>query len=137
MTVTADECVSEMAVTCPRIHPLSATVGDMRELFLDDHIHMALIVESGRLVAAVQRVDLGPGLADRVPARVIGTLAGRTVRPWASSSETLASMRTSRTRRLAVTGEDGSLLGLLCLKSTGRGFCSDADVAGRRLGTAV
>jgi hypothetical protein len=137
MTVIAGECVSEVAVTCPRIHPSTATVGDMRELFLDDHIHMALIVDEGRLVAAVQRGDLGPGLADRVPARLIGTLVGRTVQPWVSSSVTLASMKATRTRRLAVTGEDGSLLGLLCLKSTGRGFCSDADVAGRRLGRAA
>jgi hypothetical protein len=40
-------------------------------------------------------------------------------------------MRRAGRRRLAVTSEDGRLLGLLCLKASGRGFCSDEDVAAR------
>jgi len=38
--------------------------------------------------------------------------------------------RTGR-RRLAVVDDGGVLVGLLCLKRTGRGFCSDLDVASR------
>jgi hypothetical protein len=34
-------------------------------------------------------------------------------------------------RRLAVVDRAGTLLGLLCLKRTGDGFCSDRDVASR------
>jgi hypothetical protein len=34
-------------------------------------------------------------------------------------------------RRNAVISEDGRLLGLLCLKASQAGFCSDEDVADR------
>lgn len=34
-------------------------------------------------------------------------------------------------RRLAVVDHDGTLLGLMCLKRTRTGFCSDEDVASR------
>jgi hypothetical protein len=34
-------------------------------------------------------------------------------------------------RRRAVVDDEGRLLGLLCLKASGRGFCADADVAAR------
>ena len=36
-------------------------------------------------------------------------------------------------RRLAVVGPDGTLRGLLCLKRTRRGFCSNRDVRSRAL----
>ena len=38
--------------------------------------------------------------------------------------------------RAAVTSADGQLLGLLCLKSSRTGFCSDQDVRARALGEA-
>jgi hypothetical protein len=41
-------------------------------------------------------------------------------------------MRQTGRRRLAVVDEDGTLLGLLCLKATGLGFCSDDAIAQRR-----
>lgn len=34
-------------------------------------------------------------------------------------------------RRVAVVGHDGTLLGLMCLKRSWTGFCSDDDVASR------
>ena len=37
-------------------------------------------------------------------------------------------------RRAAVTSADGQLLGLLCLKASQAGFCSDQDVRARALG---
>jgi hypothetical protein len=40
-------------------------------------------------------------------------------------------MTHSGRRRLAATSNDSTLLGLLCLKAGGLGFCSDADVANR------
>jgi hypothetical protein len=39
-------------------------------------------------------------------------------------------------RRAAVTSADGRLLGLLCLKASRAGFCSDQDVRARALGEA-
>jgi hypothetical protein len=39
-------------------------------------------------------------------------------------------------RRAAVTSADGRLLGLLCLKASQTGFCSEQDVRARALGKA-
>jgi len=39
--------------------------------------------------------------------------------------------RTGR-RRLAVVDGEGRLVGLLCLKASGSGFCSNEDVASRK-----
>ena len=129
--------VADHVVTRPTVHAYEATVGELRTLFLDDHVHMALLLDRGRLVAAVERGDLVPGLADEAPASLVGTLDGRVVRPHASAAATLESMRENGRRRLAVTDEDGTLVGLLCLKASGLGFCSDRDVASRRLGRAA
>jgi hypothetical protein len=35
-------------------------------------------------------------------------------------------------RRIAVVEPDGTLVGLLCLKQSGSGFCTDAGVAAMR-----
>jgi hypothetical protein len=35
-------------------------------------------------------------------------------------------------RRAAVVDDSGRLLGLLCMKKTGTGFCSDQDIRQRR-----
>jgi len=40
-------------------------------------------------------------------------------------------------RRAAVTSADGRLLGLLCLKASQAGFCSDQDVRARALGSRL
>jgi len=41
-------------------------------------------------------------------------------------------MQAAGQRRAAVVDGDGLLLGLLCLKHHGGGFCTDAGVASRR-----
>jgi hypothetical protein len=47
-------------------------------------------------------------------------------------------MNATGRRRAAVTSDDGTLLGLLCLKASWAGFCSDQDVRARtEAGTAV
>lgn len=137
MTVLADECVAAVAITCPTVHPPEATVGDIRMLFLDDHKHMALVVDGPRLVTAVERGDLRPELSDDLPARLVGALEGRTVSPETSALEAFASMRESGRRRLAVIDEGGGLVGLLCFKRSGRWFCSDRDVRSRRAASAA
>lgn len=124
--------VREAMLQTPTVHPASAPVADVRALLRDDHVHMALIVDRGRLVATVERQDLPPQDLDRAPARSIGVLAGRTVPPDAPLREVAAAMRRTARRRLAVVDSGGELLGLLCLKARGHGFCSADDVrAGR------
>ena len=121
-------------VTCPVIHGPSTTVGRLREFFTDDHVHIALLVDGGRLVGTVERPDLELAADDSVPAQTVASLTGRTIQADALAAEALAAMQRTGHRRLAVVAEDAKLLGLLCLKRSGRGFCSDADVANRALG---
>ena len=124
--------VADALLTNPAVHGRSATVGDLRRFFADDHVHVALVVECGLLLAVVERQDLDDNHRDDLPATGVGSLAGRTIAPDARLSVVLESMRLTGRRRLAVTDDEGRLLGLLCRKANGRGFCSEENVASRR-----
>ena len=115
--------VRDEMVTCPVIHGTSTTVGELREFFTDDHVHIALLVDGGRLVGTVERPDLGPGAGDSAPAQTVASLTERTIQPDALAAEALAAMQRTGHRRLAVVGEDAKLIGLLCLKRSGQGSC--------------
>ena len=127
----------DLVVSNPTLHGRDATVGDLRSFFGDDHVHLALLVDGPRLVTAVERRDLVASLPDELPAHHVGTLGGRIVGARAPVDETLRRMRQQGRRRLAVVDADGALLGLLCLKASGDGFCSDAGVASRRLASGL
>jgi CBS domain-containing protein len=118
----------------PVRHSLGATVSDMRDFFRDDHVHAALIVgPTGYLVAVVERSDIGHSQGADAAAAPLGRLAGRTVREDASPVEIQRTMTAAGRRRAAVVNEDGRLLGLLCLKASRAGFCSEEDVHARAL----
>lgn len=123
---------AEVMLTAPARHPLSATVGELRDFFRDDHVHAALIVSpAGYLEAVVERDDIAGCQALDAAAAPLGRLAGRTVPTGASVAEVRRAMTATGRRRVAVTSADGRLLGLLCLKASRAGFCSDADVRAR------
>jgi CBS domain-containing protein len=125
-------------LTTPARHPLSATVGEIRDFFRDDHVHAALIVSpDGYLEAVVERDDIAGCRALDAAAAPLGRLAGRTVPAGASLAEVRRTMTATGRRRAAVTSADGRLLGLLCLKASRAGFCSDRDVRARALGEAA
>jgi CBS domain-containing protein len=121
--------VAEAMLMHPKIHSCTTSVGELRHFFLDEHVHAALLVDRGRLVAVVERSDLPVHLGDDLPAALVGSLAGRTVRPNAPLELVVQVMRTQGRRRLVVTDAEGRLQGLLCLRASGDGLCSDADVA--------
>ena len=128
---------AEAMLTTPVRHPLSATVGEIRDFFRDDHVHAALIVSpAGYLEAVVERDDIAGCRALDAAAAPLGRLAGRTVPAEASLAEVRRKMITTGRRRAAVTSADGQLLGLLCLKASQVGFCSDQDVRARARGKA-
>jgi CBS domain-containing protein len=129
--------VAEAMLSTPARHPLSATVGEIRDFFRDDHVHAALIVSpAGYLEAVVERGDIAGCQAPDAAAAPLGRLAGRTVPAGASLAEVRRAMTASGRRRTAVTSADGRLLGLLCLKASRAGFCSEQDVRARALGEA-
>ena len=125
----APASVGQAMVARPKVFGPGLTRSDLDRLFTDDHVHAALVVDDDRLVTVIERADLADTLADADPCS-IGTLTGRVVAPNAPLAAVHARMRQER-RRLAVIDEAGRLLGLLCLKRSGTGFCSDADVRSR------
>jgi hypothetical protein len=120
-------------VSYPKRLPLAATVGDVRRLFRDDHVHAALIVTlAGCLAAVVERGDISSSPApDDARAAPFGRLAGRVILPGASLRAAWLAMTVTGQRRNAVISADGRLLGLLCLTASQAGFCSDEDVGDR------
>lgn len=124
-------------LTFPVRHPLCATVGEIRDFLRDGHVHAALIVSpAGYLVAVVERDDVARGQGLDAVAAPLGRLAGRTVPADASLAEVRQAMNATGRRRAAVVSADGRLLGLLCLKASRAGFCSDRDVRTRVLARA-
>ncbi len=122
--------VAAAALRRPKVLGAAATVGEARAALADDHVHALLVVDGGVLLAVVEREDL-EGLPDPTPAALVGRLAERTVAPDADLAATWAGMAAQGRRRLAVVDDRGLLVGLLCLKRSGRGFCTPADVAAR------
>lgn len=138
----AGRTVADVMVRAPKTLDASATVQHVRSLLTDDHVHMALLIDGQLLVGTLTRDDLpvsepssgGPDAPDpdaRSPALSWARLAGRTVSPSASATATFRAMVLERHRRLAVVADDGTLLGLLCLKASRTGFCGDLDVLSR------
>ena len=126
------ETVADVMVRHPKLCHEDSTVGDVRQLFADDHVHAVLIMSGTRLLTVIDRADLGPEAADSAPAARLGRLSGRVTTPTAPADTALQQMIAASRRRLAVLGPDGTLLGLLCLKRSGTGFCSDENVHQRQ-----
>ncbi|MDT3445646.1 MULTISPECIES: hypothetical protein [unclassified Pseudofrankia] len=125
--------VADAMLREPELHGPGTTVGQLREFFEDDHVHAAVVVDAGRrLLAVVERADLAAGGPARDLATTAGRCEGRTVAASADLITVWEAARAAGRRRLAVVDEAGTLLGLLALKRTGLGFCSEADVLARR-----
>jgi hypothetical protein len=126
------QAVADVMVRRPKVLGAQATVSDAITFFSDDHAHLALVVaEDRRLLTSLERADIPPGIADTTPITELGILAGRTVSPFCPVPEATAAMSATGRRRLAVVGDDGELLGLLCLKASRDGFCSDEGITSR------
>ncbi len=122
--------VADAMIRAPLTCGPATTVVQARDVFADDHIHAVLVVDGDRLLAVVERADL-VGAAPDVLVRDVGRLDGRVIGPEPEGERVRRAMVANRHRRLAVVDGGGALLGLLCLKRSGTGFCSDDDVAGR------
>jgi CBS domain-containing protein len=117
-------------VSIPKTCPATTTVAQVRDDFQNDHVHCVLIVDGSVLLAVIER----PDIADARPeARAVslGRLHHRVISPGEALEQARVAMLDQGRRRLAVVDDRGSLLGLLCLKRTGLGFCADTDVRAR------
>lgn len=119
-------------ITRPKTHALRCTLDQIRAFFEDDHVHMALIVATdGTLVTTIDRADLTVVPAGPAFAATFGTLDGRIVGPSDSLDRVAVLLLRARRRRLAVVDDSGRLVGLLCAKQDGTGYCSDAGISRR------
>lgn len=125
--------VADAMLRHPTIHPATLTVGDARAAFASSpKTHLLLVIADGRLITTLTRPDLDRADDPAATAAPLGALAGRTVRPDVALDSTWDAMIREGRRRLAVVDDAGRLLGLLCLKSSLRGFCTDDAVAAMR-----
>lgn len=132
MSVTQAGRVEEAMVRAPQVTDANATVESVLNLFRNDHIHMALIVAAdGTLITAIERCDLDPPPASDRLAAELGTLRGRVVEASSPLRLAMHRLHRARRRRLAVVGERGQLLGLLCLNRNGDGYCTDEGIRQR------
>ena len=123
--------VADAMLTGPKVAGAELTVADARDAFADDHVHALLVVQDGVLLSVVERSDLYRGHRDDEPALRRGSVAGRVVDPYADLEGARSWMLTQQRRRLAVVDMNLHLLGLLCMKRSYRGFCSNVDVCAR------
>lgn len=130
MTSVVSATVANAMHTFPKTCGPATTVGDAQEFFDNPKVHALLVVDEGVLVAVVERADLA-GRDDRTPAAPAGRLGDRVVAPAADLHATWDAMALADRRRVAVVDDAGRLIGLLCLKRTGRGFCSDSGIQAR------
>jgi CBS-domain-containing membrane protein len=128
----AGGCVGDCMVTICKTHGPDTRLAEIRRLFDDDHVHMALIVAAdSELLTTIERADLSETTPGSIQARDLGTIASRVIGPHQSLADAMAALKWGRRRRLAVIDDSGRLLGLLCLKRHGDGFCSDEGVRQR------
>ena len=129
MTLTT---AADVAVHHPTVHPADATVGDVRRFLAGGHVHLALVVDGHRrLLATLVRDDLA-AYDDTTPAVEAGTLRGRTVPAGLPVERLPEHMLAAGARRLAVVDEVGRLVGLVCRKRSGEGYCTDQGIRSKR-----
>jgi CBS domain-containing protein len=124
------QMVADAMLTDVKVHNARTTVREIRALFDDEHVHAAVIVEAGELLAVVDRADLETADDDAL-ALHLGRRRRRVIAPDADLALAKRLMLAGGRRRLAVVDRDGKLKGLLCLKRSRSGFCSDRDVRAR------
>ncbi len=124
--------VADAMVRVPKTHGPACRLDEIRAFFEDGHVHMALIITADRrLVTAIERPDIASAMPGTTPAAELGTLVGRTARPTDWLDPWTAVLLRQRRRRLAVVDDGGKLLGLLCLKKGGSGYCTDEGIRDR------
>ncbi|MDR7254486.1 CBS domain-containing protein [Nocardioides sp. BE266] len=126
----------DVMVTHPKSLPADASIDDVRAALADDHVHMILLTHGDKLCGTLTRSDATDVPGDH-RALVYSVLSGRTVSPDAPVAAVRAFLVQAEQRRLAVVDAELTLLGLVCLKRSGSGFCSDVDVASRAAATAI
>ena len=125
--------VRDVMVRRPKTLPAECTVAQLREHFENPRVRTALLADGGRFAGAIAPEELPGSAAGSEPARAYARADVPTVGPNARMADALALMERRGDHRLIVLDADGeTLVGLLCLDSTGTSFCLDAPAAQAR-----
>ena len=124
--------VADAMVRSPAVHPSGTTIAQARMALEDPHRHLLLIVSRHRLLGTLDRSDLSGPAGGAEPALSVARMTGRIARPDDELAAVHAEMLGRRQRRRAVVHDSGALLGLLCLKASGAGFCTEEGIAARQ-----
>ena len=108
----AGRTVGEVVVRMPKTLPASVSVGVARAALEDDHVHMLLLTDDGRLLGTLVRSDLAAAGDDAAPALGRAVMVGRTIAADVPAQDARQLLVGSGRRRLAVVDHDGRLLGL-------------------------
>jgi len=121
--------VRDVMVSRPKTLSADSSVGEVRALLRNPHVQTALLVDGERYAGAIDRDEIAAEVPDDAPARPFARLDAARIEPEARVSEALERLQASGGRRLVVVGADGETLhGLLCLKRSRQGFCTDRSV---------
>lgn len=122
--------VADVMIREPKLCERTVTVGEVRRIFADDHVHAVLLVCDKRLLSVVERGDIPARAPASAQACRLGRLGDRVITAGAPVELAYEQLRGGG-RRLAVVDEMGDLIGLVCLKRSRNGFCTDQDVRDR------
>jgi predicted transcriptional regulator len=118
--------VRDVMVRRPKTLPARSTVAELRAHFENPRVRTALLADDGRFAGAIAPEELPPGAAGSDAARAYARTDVPTVGPDATMADALALMDRRLDHRLIVLDADGeTLVGLLCLDTSGAGFCVD------------
>jgi CBS domain-containing protein len=132
-TVFTAGTVGSAMLLDPTVHPAGLSVAQARDAFeASAKRHLLLLVRDSVLLGTLTRDDLARAADPEAPALPLACLDGRTVAPDVPLARSHETMCRRGIRRLAVIDGRGRLLGLLCLKRSRRGFCTDDGVAALR-----
>jgi tRNA-Thr(GGU) m(6)t(6)A37 methyltransferase TsaA len=119
----ARPCVRDVMCLDPRTVPHHATIGEVRQLFDNPRIRVALLVQHGTCIGVIGRGNIEATARDEDAAGSIARTP-ETIPAEASLAQAHRALVGHATGRLVVVDEHGKLQGLLCLKHSGTGFCS-------------
>jgi CBS domain-containing protein len=116
--------VGEVMIRAPKTLPADTSVGEVRRLFERPSIRTVLLTAGNAFAGAIERDGLPPDASDSAPARSYVQPEAATATPRMPVSEAVKLLDGRGEPRLVVLDEDGvTLAGLLCVNTTGTGFC--------------
>lgn len=117
--------VRDAMVASPKTMAADGTVGDLRGMFANPHVAMALLVDGAAFAGVLRRDALPADVPDDRPARGLARRDVPTIEPDAPLEDARRILDESDERRLVVLDPDGSTLrGLLCLTPDRGAFCN-------------